>query len=202
MASWEATPLTCGRVGSSLYGWGGVGVTEGVNLIISTGGGKNQSISGFRGCTGGASRQDDHAEESSAGAPWWATGDWLQTGSRLTGLRSLETGRSPVESKEIKTKKTVWIEKKKKSKSEFCGLKGVRPAGRRRCKAADRGRRCSTSYRTGWGEDAPRGREVRWLLGQTYSLQTPKESEEHRRAPQTSIKKGLGPLDSRHPPCL
>lgn len=71
-----------------------------------------------RGCTGGASRQDGHKEESSAGGPWWATGDWLLTGSRLTGLRSLETGRSPVESKR-KKKKQCGLKKKKKSKSEF-----------------------------------------------------------------------------------
>lgn len=48
-----------------------------------------------RGCTGGASHQDDREEESSVGGPWWATGGWLRTGSHLTGPRSPGTGRSP-----------------------------------------------------------------------------------------------------------
>lgn len=46
------------------------------------------------GCRAGACRRGGCEEGSSGAAPWWATGDWLQTGSRPTGLRSRGTCRS------------------------------------------------------------------------------------------------------------
>lgn len=49
----------------------------------------------LRGCTVGASRQDGCEEGSTVEGPSWATGDWLQTGSRLTGPRSRGTNRNP-----------------------------------------------------------------------------------------------------------
>lgn len=52
------------------------------------------TLPGLTGCRAGACRRGGCEEGSSGAAPWWATGDWLQTGSRPTGLRSRGTCRS------------------------------------------------------------------------------------------------------------
>lgn len=49
----------------------------------------------FMGCTAVAFHQGACGEGSSVGGSWWATGGWIQTGSRLTGLKSQGTCRSP-----------------------------------------------------------------------------------------------------------